>query len=105
MKNNLNKISEALKVKSTELTEWSQELTFAQIWSDVAELKGLEFNSVKEGKEFVKNYFETNPTVKTNETKVVSSAVKKDGKVYLPASTFSSPTVCYDMGELKYYNF
>ena len=103
--NTVTKISEVLKVKSTELTEWSQELTFAQIWSDVAELKGLEFNSVKEGKEFLKRYFESNPTVKTNDTKVVSSAVKKDGKVYLPGSTFSSPTVCFDMGELKFYNF
>lgn len=98
-------ISEALKVKSTELTEWTQELTFAQIWSDVAELKGLEFNSVKEGKEFILDFFKKNPSVKTSETKVVSSAVKKDGKVYLPASTFSSPTVCFALGELKYYNF
>ena len=73
-------ISEALKVKSTELTEWAQELTFAQIWSDVPELKGLEFNSVKEGKDFILDFFKKNPSVKTNETKVVSSAVKKDGK-------------------------
>ena len=101
----VTKISEVLKVKSTELTEWSQELTFAQVWSDVVELKGLEFNSVKEGKDFVKNYFENNPTVKTNETKVVSSAVKKDGKVYLNGSPFNSPTVCFDMDELKFYNF
>lgn len=98
-------ISDRLKVKSAELTEWTQELTFAQIWSDVAELKGLEFNSVQEGKDFVLTFFQNNPGVKTGETKVVSSAVKKDGKVYLPASTLNSPTVCFGMGSHKYYNF
>ena len=103
--NTKNQISESLKLKSVELTEWSQELTFAQIWSDVAELKGLEFNSVKEGKEFVLGFFKKNPDVKTNETKVISSAVKKDGKVYLPTSTFNSPMVCFDLNKLIYYNF
>lgn len=98
-------ISKKLKEKSFELTEWTEELTFSKIWSDVSDLNGLEFYSVAEAKVFVKSYFSQNPKTRTSQTKVVSASVKKDGKVYLPSSTFSSPTVCFDMGKLKYYNF